>query len=443
MALTFSQPRVLLIATSRGTDIGPEDLVAFGARATLSKHDAYTLFKETLAKGELTLARRKTLDVAISSGHLSVLEHAVFTYVLKDIPRTASLMLVQPLYLSHLQQSQRYTRAGSVYLPEDLKSVKEVVGLLAKAFKLYEALIGAGVSVEDARYALPLYTSTNMQTTGNARELTHLYLLSKEEGVPRVNKLIVEEMIKQASEIAPEIFKDRGLNYANLMYYPSSNIFSLRNEPMRRILDEFEDRSVEVKMLHFNEPFRVDENELKDALKRDDERYFSLLRYNTYTFLAKMSLVAFHQAVRQRLWLHNVESIYSSLQRRAFVIPPEVTLKGFRDAFIELVDKCYSIIHEHAESFELTDLIGLVPQAHAIYDMIRVDGWSVLSTIPLRRCLRAQWEIRKIANDMSKLISKVSPSVGKYCAPRCIVFGECNERRPCSYRDALVLRKLL
>ena len=434
------EPKVKLTAKLSENNMGPEELVAFGAHATIKKEDAYTLYQQALKEDKAEKIKERLLNTTIGSGHIDVLDQAVFTFILRDIPRLSTLFLVSPLYLSHLQQSMRYVQPYGIYLPNEIAEENNVKNLVSNSIKLYYKMVEDGVPKEDARFVIPLYTVTNIQTVGNARELTHLYLMSKDKGIPPITKKIVGEMIKLASQEASELFMDRGPNFNRLRYYPAPNLFTSRNIYIEKLIEEYKPDTVT--MISYNQPFKIMEDELLKALKENDERYFAMLRHNTYLFLAKMSLTTFHQAVRQRTWKHNVESIYDSLKRIDYIIPPEITRRGWREKYIDIVESLYTLYKDLVErGYNREIAVGLIPHAHRIYDIIEIDAWNYIGALPIRRCLRAQWEIRILSSDISRYISRINQAIGKYSLPPCRVFGYCPEKNPCDFVDILLKQK--
>lgn len=435
-------PHVRLVAKLSSDEVGPEELVAFGARSTIRRDDAYTLYQKAFREDTVEDVKKRLLNITIGSGHIDVLDQAVFTFIFRDIPRLSTLFLVSPIYLSHLQQSMRYVQPYGVYIPEELLKEKDVRASAQESIKLYYVMVNDEVPKEDARFVIPLYTVTNIQTVGNARELTHTYLMSMDDGVPPITKRLIKEMLDEASEEAPELFKDRGPNFNRTRYYPAPNLFSLENKYMKKVVEEY--RRNNVTLLSYSQPFKIYEEDIIRALKNNDEKYFSLLKYDKYLFLVKMSITTFHQAIRQRTWRHTVESIYDSLERMDYIIPPEIIRRGWGERYEVVVKTLYKLYHSLIErGYEKEIAVGVIPHAHRIYDMIEMDGWNYIGALPLRRCLRAQWEIRMLSTEISRYVSRINPELGKYSLPACRVFGYCPEKNPCEYVDILLRKKPL
>lgn len=107
------------------------------------------------------------------SGHLSVFEHATFTFLARGLSRVCTHQLVRHRLASYSQQSLRYTEAGDVYLPPDLVNDRVVVDAVKVAFDAYNNMVAKGVPREVARYVLPNAITSDIVFTMNAREIMH------------------------------------------------------------------------------------------------------------------------------------------------------------------------------------------------------------------------------------------------------------------------------
>ena len=61
--------------------------------------------------------------------------------------------------------------------------------------------------------------------------------------------------------------------------------------------------------------------------------------------------------------------------------------------------------------------------------MVTMDGRSLLHFFGLRCCLRAQWEIRELADEMLKEVRRVEPKLFRRAGPYCYQLGYCPEGR--------------
>ena len=113
------------------------------------------------------------------SGHLSVFEHASFTFLVSNASRACTHQLVRHRMASYSQQSQRYVTFDdcTFIMPESAKGKPDMELRFTDAYRAametYKALIDAGIPAEDARYVLPAGVSSNIVLTMNFRELIH------------------------------------------------------------------------------------------------------------------------------------------------------------------------------------------------------------------------------------------------------------------------------
>jgi thymidylate synthase (FAD) len=109
----------------------------------------------------------------LTKGHLSPFEFTEYTFQIDGISRVASHQLVRHRHLSFQQESQRAVKPGAFYhLPESfsrLKNSQIIDEILTATTAVYEKLIAEGMKKEDARYLLPLATTSSLVVKGSAR----------------------------------------------------------------------------------------------------------------------------------------------------------------------------------------------------------------------------------------------------------------------------------
>ncbi len=437
------QPTIKLISyTSRKnfSDYGPDEISAFGALGCFEEKTPSQLYDDlwlTMPKEKLDEKADKIINASIGRGHGAVADQNAFVFEIENLSRAATLFLCSPNYLSHLQQSLRRANADRGYeLPETILTSginRQTVMVLDNAFKLYEEMIKAGIPNEDARYVLPLYTRTNIQTLGNARELTHLHAMAQSSAVPTLVKNVVEDMIKKASEIAPKLFKKRKMNYEKLAWYPAPQIFSEKNETMRRIINE--NRYPDKVMLISH---KLSEETIMSAIIDRDESELANMKHvhngsQIEGFLAPISLVTLHQAIRQRTWDQSVQSIYDAAERAEFVTPKKIEDSEWKNKYI-LQCKDMLALYKMLNDYNVgkNDSIGVIPHSTIIYDLIHINGWNALHSIGKRTCTEAQWEVREMAEGIALEIAKTNPKLFSYMGPQCKIYGICPEKKPCN-----------
>lgn len=185
-----------------------EEVVALAVKVCRSAQD----FSEL--KAMLTPEKtRKLIKQVIKMGHLSVLEHAAFTFFIKGISRACSHQVVRHRIASFAQQSLRHTEVENedfYYLPPTLPQTPEIQQTLTdfmdKTRDFYRHLLEQGVAAEDARYFLPMATVSNMVVTMNARELLHFFTLRGCRKAQLEIRELAEAMLQLVKPLAPNIF---------------------------------------------------------------------------------------------------------------------------------------------------------------------------------------------------------------------------------------------
>lgn len=189
----------------------PVQVVAAAARLCYSDASIDQLLERAPEQAPRLL--RKILDM----GHLSVLEHASFTFGIEGISRACSHQLVRHRIASYSQQSQRYVSHEAPFeavLPESIAARPELAARfqehLGVTHELYRALLAAGIPAEDARFVLPNAAATKLVMTMNARELHHFFALRCCRRAQWEIRAMAREMLRLARQAAPLLFADAG-----------------------------------------------------------------------------------------------------------------------------------------------------------------------------------------------------------------------------------------
>lgn len=398
---------------------------ALGCREQKSSAEIFDEMME-LSREKREEKEQRVLANSLKKGHGSVGDQSYFIFSIENLPRIATLFLCGAEYLSHLQQSLRIATADKgFYLPGGFSGTAEEK-ILRSAFELYEEMLEAKIPGEDARYVLPLYTNTNIQTAGDARELCHLWLMSRDPGVPQVVGHIVEEMLRLAKEKAPDLFDQ--FDYERLFLRPSPMLFAEKNDIMDKVADApFEIFGINVFYGENHLEEFLDEKFTESTFKERDEALLGILKHIHFEFAFPASLAAFHQITRQRTWNLSVESIYTAVQDktidRRIVIPPSIASSCFADRYRNL---CALMLNFSTLSPK-EKMIGFAPHALSVYVLAHIDGWNALHSIGKRTCTQAQWEIRDIAVGMARFIRAKLPHLSRRIGPQCKVYGYCPE----------------
>jgi thymidylate synthase (FAD) len=186
----------------------PESVVTLAAKACYAKG----MLRDVVWQDESGCVIRKCRD----SGHLSVFEHASFTFAIEGVSRSLSHQLVRHRLASYSQKSQRYVDEAKFgyATPETIKSndaafsyYENVMYGLALA---YQRFLDYGIPKEDARYILPNACTTQLVMTMNARELLHFFRLRCCNRAQWEIRELANKMLELCKKVAPVLFEKAG-----------------------------------------------------------------------------------------------------------------------------------------------------------------------------------------------------------------------------------------
>jgi thymidylate synthase (FAD) len=190
----------------------PETAVATAARLCYSPVGIADLQRAESPEKAAAFIRR-----IVALGHLSVLEHASFTFGIEGISRAASHQLVRHRIASFSQQSQRYVAAAEGFpfvVPPSIARRPALRASFERAMRAagrrYRELVAAGVPAEDARFVLPNAAETRIVVTMNARELRHFFTLRCCLRAQWEIRGVAERMLGLARAAAPALFEGCG-----------------------------------------------------------------------------------------------------------------------------------------------------------------------------------------------------------------------------------------
>jgi thymidylate synthase (FAD) len=189
----------------------PEEAVYTAARLCYSSKDMGSLMRD--AEG---ISCKSLIERVRAMGHLSVFEHASFTFGLEGVSRAMTHQLVRHRIASYSQRSQRYVDEEGfrfvvppkiAQLPEAQELFSDVVERCRDA---YARLLGLGVAKEDARYLLPNACCSSIVVTMNARELLHFFTLRCCRRAQWEIREVAKDMLRLCKKVAPLLFENAG-----------------------------------------------------------------------------------------------------------------------------------------------------------------------------------------------------------------------------------------
>jgi thymidylate synthase (FAD) len=190
----------------------PEKICAIAGRLCYSSSGVEELDKK-LDESKI----KDILSKIVKSGHLSVLEHASFTFAVEGVSRALLAQLTRHRIASFSVQSQRYVKFKNgidcIVPPTISKNkylLKEYNEFIKNTQNFYIKMLENGIPAEDARYVLPNASSTKIVMTMNARELRHFFALRCCNRAQWEIRDMACRMLKLAKDTAPVLFETAG-----------------------------------------------------------------------------------------------------------------------------------------------------------------------------------------------------------------------------------------
>jgi len=210
----------------------PEKVIAAAAKLCYSPVGIDELEKKLDDEGT-----KRFLNMLMSYGHESPIEHVSFTFAVEGVSRSLSHQLVRHRIASYSQQSQRYVRLKQFeyILPPEIEKDEEArkifINAMENSQKAYDQLadllkeknIKDGIepilaekkAIEDARYVFPNACETKVIFTMNARSLMNFF---KHRCCNRAQweiRNLADKMLLLTKEVAPILFKYAGPSCVN------------------------------------------------------------------------------------------------------------------------------------------------------------------------------------------------------------------------------------
>ena len=143
------------------------------------------------------------------SGHMSVYEHAYFTFHVAEISRACLAQLTRHRHFSFSVRSQRYCDESTIGYIIPPTVTKEQYEILMQSYNdsidKYAFLTSSGMAKEDARMVLPNAAETELYVSMNARaliEASHLRLCNRAQEEIRT---MFGKMKEEVEQVSPEI----------------------------------------------------------------------------------------------------------------------------------------------------------------------------------------------------------------------------------------------
>ncbi len=148
-----------------------------------------------------------------SWGHWTPFEFSDATFYVEGVSRACLAQITRHRLVSFMVQSMRYTEQNrkDTVIPqsiEDAGLVDEYKENIKYSFFLYQEAINTGVVKEDARFLLPLATSTSLYLKANFREFYHIIELRNTKAAQWEIRNLSRQFLSHLYKIAPVIFEE-------------------------------------------------------------------------------------------------------------------------------------------------------------------------------------------------------------------------------------------
>ncbi len=214
---------------------------------------------------------------------------------------------------------------------------------------------------------------------------------------------------------------------------------------LRSTPDPEETISMAAKLCYTNN----DISSLKEKITKKNQKAFierlmkmghmSPIEHVSFTFAIEgISRACSHQLVRHRIASYSQQSQRYVSEKSGFdyiipsIIREDAELKKYFEDFMAEAQNAYNYIssrlNEKGIKGELAnqDARFVLPNAAETKIIVTMNARELLHFFRQRCCNRAQWEIRKMAEKMLKLVRKAAPTIFLKAGPACL-FAPCPE----------------
>ncbi len=206
---------------SEGAPNGGELIVEFGGRACYRSWEPGLNPNVTKVRTD----QREYFANILKSAHGSVLEHANWSFALREVSRVFTHELVRHRAGSAFsQESLRYVRLADIgfRVPPALEPVREQVLSIVEQLEEFQISAAEQLGIDEQgvpfhvkkevtsalRRLAPIGLSTDIVWTANARTLRHVIEMRTAEGAEEELRLVFDEIARVMQVEAPGLFQD-------------------------------------------------------------------------------------------------------------------------------------------------------------------------------------------------------------------------------------------
>lgn len=176
---------------------------------------------------------------------------------------------------------------------------------------------------------------------------------------------------------------------------------------------------------------KMDEEKSNKLLKKlIDLGHESPIEHVNFTFgIEGVSRALTHQLVRHRIASYSHQSQrYVKAEDFDYIVPPSI--KKDKKSYEEYTKLMKNISDSYSKLLEIApkeDARFILPNGAETKIIVTMNARSLKNFFKHRCCMRAQWEIQKLANKMLRLCKETSPILFNNMGPACITQKVCPE----------------
>lgn len=419
----------------------------------------------------------KLISRIINMGHKSIIEHDYLVFAICDVTPIIEQTIIGNRLTSFTIKSRREVdfRNAGFYMPEfrniELKEHEKNKELKEKyynhmkeLFNTYGDFVDSGINVEDARFILPYCFHSNIIMGLDARQLEKMIIsfiygpLSKMQEIKELgNKLF--DIVKQYVPYLVGQIEKQEENSKNPFEYMESIIQrpEIKIEEKARLVSYTpnpDDIILKSSIMYHYQCSEKEAEKILEKSEKTDKEYkqkcMNIILHKTenreleqvsFTFQIPISLSILTHITRHRMHSLLVPEFLPMWDFKNYIIPASIKANSeFEKKFKEAQVKNAKVYEEFKEQgIAREDLIYFYLGCQMLNIITTMNGRSLQWILHLRCCNKAQWQIRKIANEMATQVKEVAPLLGKGLGPTCMTDLYCNEgKESCGLIDKLL-----
>lgn len=403
----------------------------------------------------------------IGMGHKSIIEHDYLVFALCDVSPIIEQTIIGNRLTSFTVKSRREVdfRTVGYYVPEfrdenlqihskneELKEkYKEHMQYL---FNAYGKIVDAGVSVEDARFILPYSYHSNLIMGLDARELEKMICSLRYGRLSRIQELKelgdkLFEIVKKQVPYLTELIENSNSNSENQFAYLENNT----ERPEIKIIDKprilsytpnADDIIIKSNIMYHYQCTEQEAETIIEELEKSDKNAKEKIMDNilhkeecreleqvNFTIQIPISLSILTHLTRHRMHSLLVPEFVPLWNMKNYITPDTVR-ENANEIYEEAARKNIEMFeYFKSEKIAEEDLIYFYIGAQMLNVLTTIDARNLKWILRLRCCNKAQWQIRKIAQEINGQVKKLTPLLGKGLGATCMTDRYCGEGKEC------------